>query len=165
MVIIIICISFFLDGLLSIYQSISFLDIIYFKPLFTIVSLSFIYLWCFKNHKIYYKTCFLIGIIYDLLYTNTFPLNILLFLLLGLIIQKLYLYFETTFLNGVIINLIIITIYHIISFIVLFLIGYLPFDFYVISHNLLSIIITNSIFYIILYIVFRREKHNKHYSL
>jgi rod shape-determining protein MreD len=162
---IIICISFFLDGLLSVYQNISFLELIYFKPMFTIAALSLIYLWYLKNQKYYYRICLITGFFYDLLYTNTLPLNILIFLMLGLIIQKLYSFFKINLMNGIIINLITITTYHIITFIILFLIGYLSLDLSFISHNFLGIIITNSIFYIVLYFIFRRDKHSSGYSM
>jgi rod shape-determining protein MreD len=162
---IIISISFFLDGLLSVYQNVSVLELIYFKPMFTIVALSLIYLWHFKTHRYYYRTCLITGFFYDLLYTNTFPLNILIFLMLGLIIQKLYSFFEINLMNGIIINLITITIYHVVTFIILFLIGYLSLDIASISHNFLGIIITNSVFYIILYFIFRKDNHSSRYSM
>jgi rod shape-determining protein MreD len=165
MVTIIICISFFLDGLLSVYQNISILELIYFRPMFTVAALSLVYLWYFKNHKYYYRTCFITGFFYDLLYTNMLPLNILIFFMLGLIIQKLYSFFKVNLMNGIIINLITIITYHVITFVILFLIGYLSLDLSSISHNFLGIIITNSVFYIILYFIFRRDKHSSRYSM
>ncbi|HHT38145.1 MAG TPA: rod shape-determining protein MreD [Mollicutes bacterium] len=146
-------ISFFLDGLLSIYQK-----TLHITPMFSIVALIFLFLRYHKDSSFYYKACLFAGFIYDLLYTNTFPLNTLIFLLLGFIISKLYLFFSNNLLNGIIINLLVLIIYKLVTFVILVLIGYLPFNFVLILDNLLSIILTNTFFFIFIYIVFKEHK-------
>jgi rod shape-determining protein MreD len=154
-----------LEGLLSIYQEMPIFGIIFLKPMFTIASLVLIYPKYLKKHQFYYKTCFLVGFIYDMLYTNTFPLNTLLFPLTLLIIQNIYVYVQKNLANGIFINMIAITIYHVIVFIILSMIGYLSFSFSLLSYDFLSILLTNTIFYIILYIIINRKKRNIKYNI
>lgn len=155
MINLIVLLSFFLDGLLSIYQGPSFFDIISFKPMFTIVSLVLIYPFCLKNHPRYYKICIIVGALYDLLYTDTLVLNMVVFPLLGFIIYKLYIYFAENFLNTIIINIIVLGTYHVLIFLILCLIGYLSFDLSVLSYNFIGILLTNTIFLIILYFIIK----------
>jgi rod shape-determining protein MreD len=162
---IILLISFMLDGLLSIYQAIPIFGIIFLKPMFTIVSLTLIYPKYLKKYQSYYKTCFLVGFIYDMLYTNTFPLNTLFFPLMGFIVQKLYIYIQKNLINGILINLIIVTIYHVTFFVILSMIGYLSFSFSLLSYDFFSILLTNTIFYIILYIFINKKKRNIKYNI
>lgn len=139
--------SFFLDGLLSIYQGPSWLGIISFKPMFTIVSLVLIYpLYKKGNKKYYYLLCMILGLAYDVIYTNTLMLNMLLFPLLGFIISKVNYFFSISLINTIIVNLIILTTYHLLTYLILCSIGYLPFDIYILSSNFIGIILSNTIF-------------------
>ena len=78
--IIIIIISLLLDGILSNYLPYLVNDLSLFTSLFTLVSIFIIYPFFKKKEKKYLITIFIIGIIYDLFYTNLLFFNGVLFL-------------------------------------------------------------------------------------
>jgi len=162
-------ISFFLDGLLSIYQGHTFFHILAIRPMFTIVALVLIYPFLIKDRYRYFRLCAFTGLAYDLIYTNTLVLNVLMFVLLGLIIEHLYSFFSDTLLNSLFINIIVITLYHVLTFFVLALIGYISFSVATLSSGLFSMIITNTVFFVLVYssIQTLRDKRKKRsrYSL
>ena len=111
--IIIIIISFLLDGLLSIYRHYFIFDLL---PLFTITSLIIIYPLLYNKINNYYKIIIILGLLYDIVYTNTLLLNVSLFLLLSYIIKNYYFYLKNNLFNGIILNIIIIMLYRFASF-------------------------------------------------
>ncbi len=143
--------SFLLDGLLSIYSEFDWPFITF----FSVIALVLVYPYFLHHDKNYFKACLILGIAYDLIYTNTIFFNMLLFLLLGVIIKKMYDYFTNNILNSILINLIVILFYLLCSYFILILIGYLPLDISLIIDNLLSIIIINNIYFILIYLVVR----------
>jgi rod shape-determining protein MreD len=153
MIKLVVLISFFLDGLLSVYQGSFFFDVFFFMPLFTIVSLTIVYPYYQKYRFKYYRLCLITGLVYDLLYTNTLFLNMFVLLFLGFIISRLYGYFTNDFMNDLAINVIVLMTYRILTYIILSLIGYLPFGLGLITHNLISIIIVNTLFLIIVNLI------------
>ncbi|MBQ1496567.1 MAG: hypothetical protein IIZ40_04405, partial [Bacilli bacterium] len=72
-----------------------------FISLFSIESLIFI-----KNKK--YLKAFILGIIFDLLFTNYYLLNGFIFLFLEYIIIKYYKYFKYNLINNIILSIILI---------------------------------------------------------
>ena len=85
MSIIIVIISLFLDGILSNYLPYLVNNLSLFTPLFTLVSIFIIYPFFKKKEKKYLISVFIIGIIYDLFYTNLLFFNAVLFFIIGLI--------------------------------------------------------------------------------
>ena len=83
MAILIIGISLLLDGILTNYLPFLPNDLSLFTPLLTITSLVLIYPFFRKQEKNYYITLFIIGIIYDLFYTNLLFFHAVIFLILG----------------------------------------------------------------------------------
>lgn len=163
----IIIISIFLDGLLSLYKGFSLLNIISIKTMFTITSLVLIGTTYRKQKKDYYKICFIVGIIYDLLFTNTLILNMFLLPLFAFIILKLYSFFQDNLINATIINTIILLLYHLITFIILVIVGYLPFNLSILLSDIASILIINNFYLIIMYSLFKGTKirRRNQYSL
>ena len=157
MIKIIIFISFILDLYLSLYSQLIF----NFIPLFTIVSLLIIYPFYYKNNNYYYKICLITGLLYDLLFTNTLILNMLLFLFMGLIISALYNNKESNILYGLLFNSFILLSYYISTFIILILINYLSFSFLSIISELLGILIINNLYYIIIYLLINKKYQKK----
>ena len=88
--IIIISLSIYLDGFLTLYLPYLQGDISLLNPMLTIVSLIIIYPLYRKKEKTYFTIIFIAGIIYDLLYTNLLFYDAIIFLLFGLIIRKIY---------------------------------------------------------------------------
>lgn len=99
-------------SLISIILEMGYLNIInpnsYFLPLFSLVSLIFL-----KKDKNYYIKCFFIGVLYDLVFTNLFIINGIIYLFIGLIIKKI----KNFNINNIIIGIIIIILYQLILFI------------------------------------------------
>lgn len=121
-----------------------------FISLFSVESLIFI-----KNKK--YLKAFILGIIFDLLFTNYYLLNGFIFLFLEYIIIKYYKYFKYNLINNIILSIILILIYNIILFIVLNvtklnLNSFIEFLF-IIKH----FFIINIIYVLILSFIFKRS--------
>ena len=76
-----IIISFLLDGLISNYVSINIVSPSYLRTIYTIISIVITYHY-FDNSKKYLIILIILGFLFDIVYTNTFPLNIVFFLVL-----------------------------------------------------------------------------------
>ena len=84
--IIVTVISFFLESIVSNFVSINS-DL--FLPLFTIVSLVIIYPYLKKERANYYKIAAVLGLFYDIVYTDTLILNLFLFVMTAYFITKM----------------------------------------------------------------------------
>ena len=114
-----------LDGIIVYYSEISFNHLNYFYPMLSISLLPFLN--C-RNERKYYVTCFILGLFYDLLYSNIFLYHAIIFILLGIIDNYILIKFKNNlflFLILIIINiltydclnyfLVIITNYHLVN--------------------------------------------------
>lgn len=128
------------------------------NPLFLLISLIVIcpYL---KNTKKYYKICFIYGILYDLIYTNTFFFHGVLFIIIGHLVIYLYKLFSPNIINLVIIITISIFIYRGISFILLCLLNNYYFSLITLFRSITSSLLSNIIYTIILYIFINKKYH------
>ena len=77
--IIYVIISFLLDGIISNIVPFNLVDPSYFKTIYSLISLVIIYNY-FDNKKKYLSILVILGILFDIVYTNTFILNIIVFL-------------------------------------------------------------------------------------
>jgi len=145
-----IIISFFLEGILSkcIYSLI---------PLFTLTSLvsASYYL---KEEKII-KYSLIIGILYDITYTNTIILNGLLFFFLSTITIYFNKNYNKKIINLLLINIIIIILYLLLTYFILILFKYIDFNFIYLITTIFKSIITNTIYILILNI--KKIYHHK----
>lgn len=155
----IIFISFYLDGIVSNFISIN-TDLL--NPLLTLVTLIIIYPYFYNNEKKYYLICFLVGILYDIIYTNTLGLNAIIFLIIGFFVKKINIFISNNFINVSFISLIIIILYRVISFFILILIGYINLDFNKLLHSITSSLLLNIIYTIILYLITDNISRKKH---
>ena len=80
-----------------------------FLPLFTVSSLIFI-----KRDNNYYIKTIILGFIYGVFLSNNYLLHILLFILLGTIINIFYRKFKYNYLNNILLGVIIISVYQLI---------------------------------------------------
>ncbi len=149
--IIIIIISLILDGLLTNFLPFTIGNLSIFTPLLTIVSLFSIYPFYLKNSNKYYMIAIIMGIVYDLFYTNLLFLNGILFLILSIMIKYLYKNFEVNYLNIILYVIILITIYEGLQAGLIIIFNLVPMSFsklfYKISHSLLLNIIYAEILY------------------
>jgi cell shape-determining protein MreD len=149
--VIVLIISFILDGMLSIYESYSIFGIFYVNTIFSVIALVLIYPYFNHDTSKYLKCCIVFGVLYDVVYTNTLLLYSAIFFLLGITIKFLYGYLSNNFINGLITTCITIFIFYIMSSFILFLVGYISFDIKLILLNTASILLINIIFYIFTY--------------
>lgn len=159
---IIIIISFLLDGILSNFLPFMVNDLSLFTPLLTLTSLIIIYPLYRKKEKQYFLTLFITGILFDLFYTNLFLLNALIYLAIGFILKIIYKntgfnYFKLLF----IIPLLIIS-YELLTALIILIFNLVPLTIpkllYKISHSLLLNMIYAEIIYLIINILPQKYK-------
>jgi len=129
--------SFILDGLI--------INNSFFYPLFTLVSLVIIFPKFNKKNYNYYITCFIIGLLYDIVYTNTFLLNGIIYIILGFLIKLIYKKININTLKIILEIIFFISIYRILTFIILNILGY-NFNISSLLESIYSSIILNIIY-------------------
>ncbi len=148
---IIMMISLLLDGLLTNYLPYLVNELSIFTPMLTVISIICIYPFYQKQEKKYYLTIFILGMIYDLMYTNLLFWNGILFLILAIIVRFIYKNYEVTPIRLILYSIIIITIYETLTGIILFTFQLVPVTiskvFYKITHSLILNIIYIEIVY------------------
>ena len=135
-----IIISFLLDGLLSNFISLSSHI---FNPLCTLVSLVLVYPFFKKNNNSYLITCSVVGLLYDIIYTDTLIVNMLAFLIIGLFLKYFYSKINVNIISFLIGLLLSIIIYRLLIYFVLVLSGYLNFDLYYLAKGIYSSLFLN----------------------
>jgi len=149
MTVIVLIISFILDNLISNFIPLNSVLV----PLFTIMSLIIIYPY-FTNHKNkYLLACFIVGICYDLIYTNTIVIHGFLFLLLGFIITRMNLLLANNFINVVIMGIILIVVYRSLTYGLILITANASFDLFNLFRSIYSSLIMNIFFVSIAYII------------
>ncbi len=159
MIIFIIAISFFLESIISSVISLNSL----FNPLFTLISLVLIYPYFMNDDAKFLKYCGAVGLIYDLVFTNTFFLNMIVFIIIGSIIKLINITLSNNFINVMIITLLSVIFYLLITYFILIVIGYklFSFDYFllVLSRNLLL----NCLYSCLVYLI--TDKLSKKYKI
>jgi len=160
--IITILISLILDGVLTNYLPYLVNDLSLLTPLLTIVSIFLVYPFYRKKEKKYYITSFIIGMFYDLLYTNLLFFNAILFLIIALITKYIYKNFEISYLKIILYLIVIISLYEILTAGIILLFNLVPITFYKvfykISHSLLLNVIYGEALYLIINIIPKKYK-------
>ena len=156
---IIVLLSFMAEGIISNYIS---MNTIIFEPLFTLISLIIIYPYFHTKEKKYFILSFSTGLLYDIVYTNTFIFNAIIFLIISYIIKKINSYISNNYVNVAIISLIIIILYRLLVYFILCLINYLNFNISSLLYSIADSLVLNMIYSIILYLLtdyISRKKH------
>lgn len=146
----IIIISFFLEGIISnLINANSYL-----LPLFTITSLVITYPLFNKEKKsLIIITSFIVGIMYDIAYTNSLFINTFTFILCSLLIILLYMYIPDNLVGKTSINLFLIVSFKFISYLLLFIFGFINFNQHILIKGILSSLILNIIYGLLLYYI------------
>ena len=151
---IILIISFIFDGILTNFLPYMVSDLSFFTPLLTVTSLVLIYPFFKKNKNRYLIHSFVVGFFYDLFYTNLLFLNGFLFLVLGLVIIKLYQVFGNGYIKILFSVFIIVVLYELLNVGIILLFNLVPLTFekvlYKISHSILLNLIYGEVIYFIL---------------
>ena len=151
-------ISFFLDGLISNLVPFNLVDPSYLKTIYSIISLVIIYNY-FDNHKKYLSILIVLGIFFDIVYTNTFILNIVVFFIIYIILSYLDYIIPTNIITINIKSIACISSYNILTYIILLLSNYNNY-----SIKLLGLILIRSIIMTIIYTTISYLLMNKIYD-
>jgi len=138
-------ISFFLDGIISNYTNINLVDPSYLRTIFSVISLVIIFNY-FDNEKKYLTILIPLGIIFDIVYTNTFLLNVVVFLVIYIILKQLDYFIPNNLFTINIKSIISISIYHTVTYIILIITHYNSYPI-----NMLLTIIIRSLIMTIIY--------------
>ena len=157
--IIVTIVSFFLESLVSNFVSINS-DL--FLPLFTIVALVIIYPYFKKDRSNYYKVAAILGLFYDIVFTDTLILNLFLFLMTAYFIAKMNYMLSNNYFNVALMTVLAIAFYRSISFFVLVIIGYLPFSWFALGRRITTSLLLNVIYAVILYGITDYFSHKYH---
>ena len=151
--------SFVLDSFMSNIFPSTLTDISYFTTIYIIIAFVIVYP-CFINEKKYYLLIIIFGLLFDILYTGTFIFNMILFLVIGIIIKLFNNIFPSNVITTNVVGIIAISVYHILSFIILSLVSGISYDFIllinIILHSILMTIIYTSITYILVKFTYER---------
>lgn len=143
-----------LDGFFSIIIS----SKSYFIPLLTVTTIFIIYPYYKKKEKSYFLTTMILGLLYDLLYTNLLFFNAILFLIISYVTKCINKNFTQSIIKTPIYIALIIIIYEVLTGIILFTYRVIPITpsklLIKISHSLLL----NIIYGEILYLIIRKSK-------
>lgn len=157
MIYLILVISFLFDNLISFFLNINLL----FNPLLSLVSLIIIFRYYHrKDENKYLITSFVLGLVYDIVCTDTIFLNAGIYLLLSLFIIKFYKIFSYNLLNSAILLIIVIIIYRSIIFLVLSNFNFISFNLYHLLQSIYSSLILNLLY---LSFFFLKKKKYKRY--
>ncbi len=163
-------ISFILEGILSLYLPFISNDLNIYYPSFVLLSIIVLYP-IFRNRKklsLYYIIIVLIGILYDLVYTDTLFVHGLLFFISGLIINKYYSRLSYNDYNFLFLCILIISVYNLLFYLLLVLFSNSHFSFYNLFYKLLHSYFFNLLYGYILYkslSKYRKRREIKHKAL
>ncbi len=143
-----------LDGIIVYYMPSFFNHLTLFYPMLTISLIPFLY---YNSIPKYYKYCFILGIIYDLLYSNIFLFNALLFLLLGKIDIKVMRVLKNNLLIYTILVIMNIIIYDLICIILVVFTNYQEVTFVDFLYKIKSSLILNILSCFVYYFLSRRS--------
>lgn len=145
----IIIISFLLEGIVSNYIPLNSI----FCPLFTLASLIVAYPYFNSDKTLYYKCSFVLGLAYDLIYTDTMIFYAFLFLFISYIITKLSIVLADNYINSIIILMICIILFRVITYILIVMTGNMSFNIHVLFKGIYSSFLANIIYIILLLLI------------
>ena len=152
---IIIIVSLILDGILSNFLPYLYTNLSIFTPLFTLISIFMIYPFFKKKEKTYFILIFIVGIIYDLFYTNLLFFNGVLFVTIGLLIKYIYKTYEITPLRLILYIIILVTAYESLTGLILLIYNVVPVTFYKVFYKIINSLLLNIIYAELIYLVIK----------
>ena len=151
--IIILGISLYLDGFLTLFLPYVPGEISLLTPMFTIVSILIVYPLYRKKEKEYFITLFILGILYDLLYTNLLFYDSLVFILFGFIIKKIYKNLDVRHIKLSLYIIVLIVIYELLMSLMIIIFNLVPITpiriIYKITHSIIINVIYGELLYTI----------------
>lgn len=157
--IIILLLSMLIQGTISNYIGYTYSDLSIFSTIYVLVALLILNPY-FENKKKYFILLIVFGLIIDITYTNTFILNIILFIICYYISKTFHSFFPYNCITISISNLLSIFSYHLITFVFLNLLKYDAYSFSVLfkilSHSILMTLIYSNIIYISITLIYKK---------
>lgn len=147
--------SLVLEGIISMLIGANSLLI----PLFSIISLVVIFPFMLNEKVKFLIYSVILGLIYDLVYTQTLFLNTIVFFLIALIIILFFKYLPINLVNSIVVTTILISLYRIIIYGIICLANLLDFNSRELFKSIYSSLIINYIYIFILY--FCLKKYNQ----
>ena len=141
-------ISFLMDGLTSNCFSTFITNPSYFRTIYSVVALVVMFNFC-ENKRKYLYILVSLGILFDIVYTNTFILNIVIFLIIYLFLNIMDYYLSNNLFTVNLKAVLAIGIYHTMSYLIFLLVHYQNYTI-----NLLTMILVRSIIMTIIYTSF-----------
>lgn len=154
-IIIYLIISFLLDSIISLYIPASLTTLSYFKTIYTIVSLVVIFNY-FENSKKYLIIAIILGALFDIVYTNTFLLNIVIFIVVYFLLTELDYIIPNNLFTINIKSLSALYTYHILTYIILLLTHYNSYSFSILLNILMKSTIMTIIYTTISYLLIKK---------
>ncbi len=147
--ILLIIISFILDGLLS-----SFSNLL--VPLFTLSSLIIIY----KKKKNFLIYSTITGLIYGIIFTNVFLLDLISYYICSIFIIFIFKKIDYNLINCLVLTVLNVILYRVIGFIVLSISNIIRFDMFILFKSIYSSILINLFYITIAYFIFIKIFNN-----
>ena len=151
--------SLLIQGIISNFVGYTFMNLSFFYTVYVLICLGVI-LPYFDDKKKYFILLVIFGLIIDIAYTNTFILNVFIFIVVYFFNKMFYSILPYNLFTINISSVISIIIYHIISFLMLLMLGY---DSYTISmlgisilHSIIMTIIYASGLYLIISFIYKK---------
>ena len=143
-------VSYCLDGIISNFIP---LHSQLLMPLLTLMSLLIVYPYFNHHEDDYLKVAGVLGLCYDIVFTDTVFLNCVLFLLVALFIRLLNEWFSNNIFSVGLMAILVITFARILEYSILSLVGFFAFDWMYLFQGIYSSILLNVIYVMLLYVV------------
>lgn len=149
-------ISFVFDGIISVILSENSILL----PLFSLVSLIVIYPYLKNKEKIILYGL-IIGLLYDLVYTQTLFFNTIIFSVLALIILLFYKYLPINIINSVLLMVIVIVLFRISTYLTLVVVGKLLFNWNDLFASIYCSLLGNIIYLVLISFLLKKIMNKK----
>lgn len=145
MIVSILLISFLMDGIVSNYVHLNG----FLVPLFSLIGLIVSYDFFTLDREEFYKYAFILGLCYDLIYTDTFVFYAFLFSLMAFIIIQISKVLTNNYFGLIVLSLICIIIFRSVTYLLLVITGNVIFDINILFKGIYNSILINIIYGII----------------
>ncbi len=139
-------ITFILDILLGLFISVSYQNISILFPCVLVGSFPVFYN-LVKNKKLFFIIVIVVGLIYDMLFSDIFLVNTYYFLLFGFFIYVFYENYGIKLLNLLIISVLGVCFYDVFIFFILLLTGYSIFEISYLGYKIKNTFLINFVYF------------------
>lgn len=144
-------ISLILDSVVSNYI---ILSTNLFLPLFTLTSLVVLFPFC--NNKKNLKFLIIVGLLYDIVLTDTLFMNTILFFILICLVKMFFSNFNNSLFNILLILVCSIILYRLMYYLILVMSNRYTFDLFTLFKSMYASLILNVIYGLLLYVIIKK---------